>query len=133
MASLYMLDTNAASHFIRGDRPALTLKFRSTDRQFLCISAITEAELLFGVANKPAATRLGSLVIKFLNEIRSEPWTTLEAQTYADLRAELQRSGKTLSLMDSLIAAHALTLGATLITADKAFLMVDGLTVENWA
>jgi predicted nucleic acid-binding protein len=55
------------------------------------------------------------------------------ADRYGLLRAEMQRIGKSLSALDMLIAAHALSLGATLVTTDAAFRHVPGLSVEDWS
>lgn len=68
----------------------------------------------------------------FFAEIRILDWDRAAADCYARLRSEMERQGKTLSALDMLIAAHALQAGVTLVTSDKAFLHVPGLTVENW-
>lgn len=60
-------------------------------------------------------------------------WTSAAAKSYAWLRNELRKQGKALSELDLLIAAHAHSLGAVLVTADTAFLQIEGLLeVENW-
>jgi tRNA(fMet)-specific endonuclease VapC len=128
----FMLDTNAASRFIRGQSVALNKKIIQIPTTHVCISALSEAELRFGLAKRPEATQLELLVKTFLKEIMVLNWTSKEAYTYGILRAELERSGTPLSAVDTLIAAHALSANCTLVTADTAFSMVPDLKIENW-
>lgn len=127
----YLLDTNAASALIRGpgSRPLQDLVIEHG----ACISVITEAELRFGIARRPDATRLAKAVENFLQDIPVLPWTSATAKVYADLRARMEIRGLSLSAMDLLIAAHALTENCTLVSADKAFGQVPGLTVFDWS
>lgn len=80
----------------------------------------------------PEARRLASVTRDFLAEVAVLPWTEESAIRYGRLRAEMERSGKSLGALDMLIAAHALEIGATLVTSDRAFRFVPGLTMENW-
>jgi tRNA(fMet)-specific endonuclease VapC len=98
----------------------------------LCISAITEGELQFGLAKRPAATQLRKAVHEFLQRVDVLAWDSVIAQGYGRLRAQLQASGKTLGSLDLLIGAHALATGSILVTNDKAFSMADGLQLEDW-
>lgn len=127
----YLLDTNAASVLIRGagSRPLqdLVIDYGA------CVSAITEAELRFGVARRPEATRLAKAVENFLQDIPVLPWTSATAQVYANLRARMEIRGLSLSAMDLLIAAHAQAEDCTLVSADKAFAQVPGLRVIDWS
>jgi tRNA(fMet)-specific endonuclease VapC len=98
----------------------------------LVISAITEGELLFGLAKKPDAKSLSMVVHEFLIRIDVLPWDSAVAECYGTLRADMQRKGRALGNLDMLIAAHALALGLVLITNDRAFTQVEGLTIEDW-
>ncbi len=60
------------------------------------------------------------------------PWNQQVADTYGLLRAELVSVGRSLSPLDLLIAAHALALGAVLVTNDQAMLRQTGLETEDW-
>lgn len=132
-AALYLLDTNCASYVIRGSHPELLRKLQAHPVTSIAISAITEAELLYGLARKPGATALAAAVESFLRHVQALTWGSHAAARYGMLRAQLEAAGTPLGGMDTLIAAHALSIGATLVTGDKAFRRVRGLKVEDWA
>jgi tRNA(fMet)-specific endonuclease VapC len=132
MKPVFMLDTNAASCFIRKNNDTFTKHMTSVKPQIVCISAITEGELRFGISLKPEATRLSLLVEDFLAEIQVLDWTRMDAEAYGPMRAGLQKAGIGFGMLDALIAAHALSSGCTLVTADKAFSMVPNLKTINW-
>jgi len=133
-ATLFMLDTNVASFILRGASPPLQAKVKSVPLASQTISAITEAELRFGVARRPQATKLAALVENFLSHIAVMPWTSDAAAAYARLRATLEARGETLGNMDMLIAAHAQSLSATLVTNDAALLRLAPLMrTADWA
>jgi tRNA(fMet)-specific endonuclease VapC len=126
-----MLDTNIVSHFVR-QHPAVIQRAVAIPMDELCISAITEGELLFGLARRPRATRLNFGIKQFLNRVDVLPWDHTVAADYAALRAGQERRGKILAPIDLLIAAHAISAGATLVTNDAAFTQIPGLPVEDW-
>jgi len=126
-----MLDTNTVSHLLKG-HPAVVRRVVATPMAGLCVSAITEAEMLFGLAKRPDAKRLHVAVWEFLRRVDVLPWDSAVAEHYGTLRADLERQGKTLAPLDLLIATHALGVGAVLVTNDRAFGKVSGLQVEDW-
>ncbi|VAW93233.1 hypothetical protein MNBD_GAMMA20-253 [hydrothermal vent metagenome] len=129
----YMLDTNTASYIIKGEPKVIRENLRSVPMAKVCISAITEAELLRGVAKKPEAKRLPIAVKEFLLRVEILPWNSDVAATYAQLRTACENEGKPLGTMDMLIAAHSVAVGAFLITNDKAFYNVKHhLMLEDW-
>jgi tRNA(fMet)-specific endonuclease VapC len=128
----YMLDTNTVSYLIRS-HPGVTARLVAVPMASLCISAITEGELLFGLARRPESIRLHRVVQEFLSRITVLPWVSLTAQRYGHLRAKLQKTGVTVAPLDLLIAAHALEVGAVLVTNDQALLQVPQVRLENWA
>jgi tRNA(fMet)-specific endonuclease VapC len=128
----YMLDTNTVSHFIKG-MTNVRNRIIAVPMSTLVISAITEGELLFGVAKKADAKQLSLVVHEFLIHVDVLPWDSTAAACYGTLRNDLQKKGKVLGNLDLLIAAHALSLGITLITNDRAFTQADGLKVEDWS
>lgn len=130
----YMLDTNTASYIIKGNPPVVRERLREVPMAKVCISAITQAELLLGVARKPDALRLRETVREFLLRLEILPWDGDAAEAYAQLRAECERNGTPLGSLDLLIAAHAVAAGAILVTNDKAFSNVKHLlNLEDWA
>lgn len=128
----FLLDTNTASFIIRGTYPALLKRLQSHAVTSIAISCVTEAELLYGLARKPGATALAATVSTFLRHVQALPWDSVAAARYGELRPQFEAAGTPLGNLDTLIAAHALALGATLITHDKAFRLVPGLVVEDW-
>ena len=85
---LYMLDTNIASHVIRGDLPAIRQKILIVPIETLVISSVTEAELRYGVAKRGHPKALTHAVQLFLERVETLPWSSDVAMIYADLRAK---------------------------------------------
>jgi tRNA(fMet)-specific endonuclease VapC len=130
--SLLMLDTSIASAII-SQRVDLGARLDQLDKADWCISAITRAELKFGVMRKPGATKLARLVDGFLGAALTEPFDERAADEYGRLRSELERQGIGIGVADELIAAHALSLGAIIVTDNvRHFERVPGLEVQNW-
>jgi tRNA(fMet)-specific endonuclease VapC len=127
----YMLDTNMVSYFIKV-HPQVVAQVIGTPMSELCISAITEAELFFGLAKQPQAKRLHEAVREFLLRVDSLPWDSSISQKYATVRAQMKKQSKTLAPLDLLIAAQALSVGATLVTSDQAFAHVPNLQLQDW-
>ncbi|MGH9585133.1 MAG: type II toxin-antitoxin system VapC family toxin [Bryobacteraceae bacterium] len=129
-----MLDTDTASYAIKGTEPAIDARLRNLDVRQVCISAVTRAELRFGVRRLRNAKRLDAEVEKFLSGIHTLAWDEVVADHFADVRADLERGGTPIGSMDTMIAAHALAIKATLVTNNvKHFRPVKGLSLENWA
>ncbi len=131
--ALYMLDTDISSYLIRGAYPNLDARVQALPYDRLCISVITRYELLYGLELKPDATTLKSLVIAFLQRMRTLPFDNGAATSFALVSAGLRRGGIGMGTMDAMIASHALSLDITVITNnDKHFEVVPGLKIENW-
>jgi len=131
----WMLDTNTVSYIVRGKSPAARARLQGLQSDEIgCVSAITEAELRYGASKQaPGAARLAALNVLF-DKVRVLPWGSAEALIYGDLRAKLERAGKILGNLDMLIAAHAISANATLVTRDKSFAQVEDLRPPvNWA
>jgi len=135
MSQFYMLDTNMASYLLKGKSPAMRDRMLSLrPGQLDCISAVTEAELLYGIAKTGFGQHRTKMLNWFLLLVATYPWGREEAAVYGRLRARQEAMGKTLGPLDMQIAAHAISLGAILVTNDKAFHQVpDLLSIENWA
>lgn len=127
----FMLDTNTVSYLVR-QHPKVVQHLLDVPMSALSVSAITAGELLFGIAALPAARRLQLGVTEFLERVDVLPWDLRAAERYGEVKATLQRQGALLGHLDLLIAAHALTVGAVLVTSDRAFQRLTDLQVEDW-
>ena len=114
-----LLDTSVASSIIKGNTPSIDRWLAKVPVADVFISAVTEAELSYGVARLPDATRLGTLVEDFLLTVTILPWDSEAAKQYGWLRATLEREGRPMGNLDMMIAAHALAAGAVLVTHDR--------------
>jgi tRNA(fMet)-specific endonuclease VapC len=132
MTSRYLLDTNIASYIIKGSIPAVRRRVVQVPMAQLAISAVTEGELRYGAARRPDAARLRTIVDEFLIRMTILPWDSEAAQHYGQVRAALEREGLPMGNLDMMIAAHALALGAVLVTNDQAFTRIRQLNVEDW-
>lgn len=131
--SRLMLDTNTASYIIKGRPAVIREHLRGQIPSSICISAITEAELLLGLAKKPDAGQLALAVKEFLLHVDILPWNSEVARAYANLRAKCEAIGRPLGTMDMLIAAHSVAVEATLVTSDKAFFQIQKyLSLQDW-
>lgn len=130
----YMLDTDTASYAMRNRSETLWLKLKHTPNEAMCVSAITAAELLLGIKPYPARHPLHSLTRHFLAGISTVPWDLGAAEAYADVRYSLSLSGQIVGQSDVMIAAHALSMDAVLITNNtRHFKHVSPpLRLENW-
>jgi tRNA(fMet)-specific endonuclease VapC len=128
----FMLDTNMVSFLIRGSSPPLKARLLSVPMAQLCVSVVTQGELVYGLARRPQASALRTAVRELLARLEVLPWDSSAAEHYGALRASLERHGAPLGNLDTLIAGHALAIGAVLVTNDQAFSRVDGLQVEDW-
>lgn len=131
---IFLIDTNTVSYIVRGKSAAARAKLASLKEDEIgCISSITEAEIRYELAKNPRVP-LRAAIEGFLRKIKILSWGSDEAISYGELRSKLELSGKTLGSMDLLIAAHAISANATLVTSDKSFSQVRELNaIANWA
>ncbi len=134
-ATLYLLDTDISSYIIKGKSADIEQKLIAALPDRICISAITRAELLYGLKRLPSDHLLQSTVNRFLDLIRILPWNENAADYYADIRHQLTTEGKVIGEMDMMIASHALAIGATLVSNNtRHFERIKApLILENWA
>jgi tRNA(fMet)-specific endonuclease VapC len=138
----YLLDTNIASHIIKGDIPRVRDRLVAVPMQSVAVSVVTQAELLYGVAKRGHPQGLATKVREFLSRVTVLPWTSEAAEAYGELRTSCEAAGVTLAPMDLMIAAHAKALAAEspqdhaiLVTRDGAFSRAcapGGLHLEDW-
>ena len=132
---LYLLDTNILSDMMRNPLGMAAQKSRAIlakgNTDSVCTSVIVQCELLFGLRRRthPRWQTHYELLVASVTVMPFEPDV---AAHYAKLRTELEEAGTPIGPADTFIAAHALALGATLVSADAEFMRVPGLKVENW-
>jgi tRNA(fMet)-specific endonuclease VapC len=129
---MFLLDTNTASYLIKGTVAAVDRAAAAVPVEQIVLSAITEGELIYGLEKKPQATRLRILVEEFLHRVTVLEWNSNAARHYGAVRARLEALGQPMANLDTMIGAHALSVGAVLVTHDKAFRRIRGLKVEDW-
>lgn len=115
---------------MREPRGAVSFRFADADRPVVT-SIIVSAELRFGLARRPSA-RLANQIETVLGRLTVLSFDGGVDEVYARIRAALERQGTPIGANDLFIAAHAMALGATLVTDDSDFARVEGLAVENW-
>lgn len=132
MTSKYMLDTNICIYLMKHQPPEVRKRFEQCFVGDVVISAITLAELEFGVAcSGESRSSNQDTLDSFLEDILVAPFEAKAALTYGPLRAAYPERNK--NALDKLIASHALALNVTLVTNNESdFLYFDGLRVENW-
>jgi tRNA(fMet)-specific endonuclease VapC len=129
----YLLDTNIIAYIINERPPEVFTKFQSLSRGDLLVSSVVVAELWFGVTKSQQKERNKLALEKFLEPLTIVDFDVTAAKFYAIIRAELESKGSVIGSNDLLIAAHALSLGLTLVTNNtKEFGRVSGLKLENW-
>lgn len=133
MTRLYMLDTNIASHVIKGDIPEVRAHLVRVPMHSVVISAVTAGELLYGVAKRGNPEGLKSRVWEFLRRVEVQPWSDGVARCYGEFRASVEAAGRSLSALDMMIAAHAVAIDATLVTRDRAFTQLLGIQQQTSA
>ncbi len=127
-----MLDTNIVSAAIK-TAPEVSRHLSALAPQAWCISAVTRSELRYGLARRPLASALAERVNRFLAMAHCVPWGEAAADAHGNLRAYFDGEATRIGDFDEMIAAHALSLGAVLVTDNtKHFSRVPQLRIENW-
>ena len=132
---MYMLDTNILIFSIRHPDSACARRLASHVGKDVCISVVTYAELIFGVENSRDPVRNGEALNRFLAGIGILDFDMDAGVRYGKILAELRKSrlDKQNQDRDKMIAAHARSLGFTLVTDNtRDFSVIEGLTLENW-
>ena len=129
----YMLDTDICSYVLRSRPASVKERFAEAGPDALSISTVVLAELLFGAARHASGAVIRREIRDFVSRLDVLPWDEAAAEHYGDLRAGLERHGRPLGAMDLMIAAHARSRGATLVSNDvRHFEQFEGLLVANW-
>lgn len=129
---MILLDTNICITIINAKPAAVLERFKRYRLGEIGLCSVVAAELAFGVA-KSGSVRNRQALEMFLAPLTILPFDERAAWAYGELRADLERRGTPIGSLDTMIAAHALSLQATLITNNtREFAQVSGLQVENW-
>ena len=133
---IYVLDTNAVSALMKGS-PAVVERLAAITPVEVAIPQPVLAEIAFGIERLPRSKRRTSLQARFdlvSAELPRAEWTDAVSQTFGRIKATLERRGTRIEDFDAAIAAHALALEATLVTANLDHMIrVPGLRVEDWS
>ncbi|MBL4776035.1 MAG: tRNA(fMet)-specific endonuclease VapC [Mariprofundus sp.] len=128
----YMLDSNIVIYVIKR-RPAALLDVFNEHEGHMCISSITLAELLHGAEKSERQEHNLNQVEDFISRLEVLAYDEKSAAHYGNIRANVERKGKTIGVNDLHIAGHARSEGLILVTNnEKEFNRVDGLRIENW-
>lgn len=129
----FLLDTNICIYIIKQKPPEVLQKFQTYNVGDIGISSISVAELEFGVYKSQFPEKNQQALEQFLLPLKIVDFDAGAANMYGNIRAILEKQGTPIGSLDTLIAAHALSLGITLITNNvKEFSRVPNLKLENW-
>lgn len=129
----YMLDTNICIYVVKHHPASLRDAF-NRHSEHLCISSVVLAELLYGAEKSAQPDHNRDTVERFAARLDVVHFDDRAAAHYGRLRADLEREGRPIGPYDLMIAAHARSLGLTLVTNnEREFRRVPGLLLENWS
>lgn len=129
----FMLDTNICIYIIKRKPSNVIERFIQTEISQIGISSITLSELSYGVSKSSKPEQNQIALAQFIAPLEIMPYGHEAAQYYGDLRAHLEKQGTPIGSLDMLIAAHALSIGCTLVTNnEKEFIRIPNLKIDNW-
>ena len=130
---MILLDSNICIYLINKRPPEVLARFRQFGLGEIGISSVVAAELAFGAAKSPSSVRNRHALEVFFAPLEILPFDEAAVWAYGDLRADLERRGESIGSLDTMIAAHALSLNAVLVTNNaREFAKVKGLKLDNW-
>jgi tRNA(fMet)-specific endonuclease VapC len=133
MVTRYMLDTDTCSYIMKRSNDSVLRRLKKVPVSEVCMSVITKSELLFGVEVSPRRQQDELALAAFLGYVEVLDFPDVAAAHYAAIRADLKRHGTMIGANDLFIAAHARSLGLTLVTNNaKEFRRVPNLAIDNW-
>lgn len=128
-----LLDTNICVYLIKEKPPQVLRKFDDYSVGEIGVSSITVAELHYGVRKSQQREQNLRALVQFLTPLVFADFDERAASTYGDVRAALEARGTPIGALDTLIAAHALSLGVTLVTNNtREFSRVPDLNLADW-
>lgn len=135
MTRIYLLDTDIVSYILDRRIPDVDRRLKRLPPNSVAISAITRAELMYGIEALNAQHPLRTGVRIFLGTLRCLDWDAQAADWYGSIRHRLTTSGQQIGELDMMITAHALAVDAILVTNNlRHYRRVrPQLNIENWA
>ncbi len=131
---MFILDTDMSSYIMKRIDPSLTERVKGYSPRELKVSSVTAFELEYGARRSDRYDSLIRVILAFLDNVEVLPFTMDAAREAGAIRANLAAEGRIVGSYDLLIAGHARSLGAILVTNNlEGFSRVEGLSVENWA
>jgi len=129
----YMLDTNICIYVIKHKPETVFQKLQNTNPEDVCISSVTYAELVHGVEKSAAVEKNRLALSMLLANMEILDFDVDAADCYGKIRAALEKKGTPIGPLDMMIAAHAQSLGYTVVTNNmKEFSRVSALQIEIW-
>lgn len=129
----YMLDTNTCIYVIKHRPPEVRTKLSTISIDQVAVSSVVVGELWYGICESVLAKHNEKALSDFLQFITVLDWPAEAAPAYGKIRSHLKKRGTPIGAMDLLVAAHALTAQAILVTDNiKEYKRVSGLPLENW-
>lgn len=129
----FMLDTNICIYLIKKKSPSIVKHIKKHSAGDIGISSITLAELYYGVEKSQYVQKNREALSEFILPLEIADFDEKASQTYGIVRSILEKKGRLIGSMDMLIGAHALSLGATLVTANtKEFAQIKNLRIADW-
>jgi tRNA(fMet)-specific endonuclease VapC len=130
----FMLDTNACVDLIRNQDARMLRRMKRRRPDELCVSSVTLSELEYGAAKSANPEKNRLALAEFMTPLNVLPYDDTVAPVYGRVRAALEKEGTPIGPLDTMIAAHALSQGLTVVTDnEREFRRVSGLKVQNWA
>lgn len=131
----YVLDTTIVSALMRSE-PDASARMLATPPDDVRIPQPVLAEIAYGLSRLPRSRRRKQLEERFevlVETVARAPWTDDVSRRFGDLKAQLERRGQRIDDFDIAIAAHALSIDATVVTRNlRHFERMDGVVVETW-
>lgn len=129
----YLFDTNICIYIIKNKYKQIAKKMQEAGLDKICISAITVAELEYGISKSSKKDENRIALLEFLIPFTILNFDQNDARKYGQIRYNLQKAGTPIGNMDLLIGSQALARDMTLITNnEKEFSRIQGLKIENW-
>ena len=130
---MYLLDTNICIYAITGRHPRLTEKLLSIHPSNILVSSITIGEMEYGAAKSKWSDRSRQIMRTFLASFDTLPFTEQDAVIFGTIRAQLEKAGIAIGILDAMIGAQGVANDLTVITHNtRGFIRIPGIKLEDW-